>query len=250
MNSWDLLDRELTAWEGEHPTLWWRDDDAQRQTSELDRLNALSLKFSLPLQLAVIPQGACASLLDAFDANPDLWALQHGFSHRNHAPASERKCELGDHRPLVEVLAELSQGRERLRELLPDHFLPVLVPPWNRMAEAVAKSLPQQGFVGLSTLGPRTESSGESCGLRQVNVHVDLINWRKGRCFAGEEAVLAQLIEHLRARREGQVDATEPTGIMTHHLAHDEGCWNFCEQLFAFLHQRCFWLSAPQLFTP
>jgi hypothetical protein len=31
----------------------------------------------------------------------------------------------------------------------------------------------------------------------------------------------------LRLRRLGQADRTEPTGLMTHHLAHDRAAWDF-----------------------
>jgi hypothetical protein len=31
----------------------------------------------------------------------------------------------------------------------------------------------------------------------------------------------------LRLRRTGGADVTEPTGLMTHHLAHDRAAWDF-----------------------
>ena len=58
------------------------------------------------------------------------------------------------------------------------------------------------------------------------------MDWRGTRGFIGTRKVLADIVEHLAARREAMVDADEPTGILTHHLAHDEDCWRFMRMLF------------------
>ncbi|WP_210397700.1 polysaccharide deacetylase family protein [Motiliproteus sediminis] len=229
---WQALAEELALWgqQGRCATLWWRDDDAERQSPQLARLDQLSRDYQVPLALAVIPQGADSSLCPLLAANPLLIAYQHGVAHRNHAPQGARKCELGDDRPLAAMVAELIAGRERLAGLLGDRFEAVLVPPWNRLSESLLLQLDSAGFTGLSTLAPRRRRF-----IRQLNVHVDLIDWRRGRCFAGDDEVLGQLIAHLRARRSGAVDGGEATGIMSHHLAHDEGCWLFLRQLFDFI---------------
>ncbi|WP_207062761.1 polysaccharide deacetylase family protein [Motiliproteus sp. SC1-56] len=249
VSSWEALRDELSRWrdDGREVTLWWRDDDAERASPALARLNRLSLEHRVPLALAVIPDGADPSLAPLFADNPRLWALQHGFSHCSHARPGERKCELGDARPVGVVLDELQRGRRALAGLLGKRFLPVMVPPWNRLSDGVAEGLTGAGFSGLSTLGAR--NSAETFGLKRVNVHVDLIDWRGGRCFAGEETVLAQLLDHLRARRLGSADAAEPTGIMTHHLAHDAGCWRFMETLLSVLDgSAARWLGADEVF--
>ncbi|MEH6822991.1 MAG: polysaccharide deacetylase family protein [Motiliproteus sp.] len=248
---WTLLSAELQAWQerGATPTLWWRDDDAQRQTPALERLCQLSRHYSVPLSLAVIPAGAEPSLLPLFAVTPQLMALQHGYQHHNHARADQRKCELGDNRPLTEVVAELQRGGDQLRQLLGDRFAAVLVPPWNRYNLDLSEQLAGLGCIGLSTLGPRSQSCEH--GLRINNVHVDLINWRRGGCFAGDTAVLAQLVRHLKQRRLGEVDSEEASGLMTHHLAHDADCWQFCQRLFEFMADHPVrWLSARQCFDP
>ena len=249
MASWQALAQELSVWQelGRSPELWWRDDDAQKDSGALQRLNQLSLNYQIPLQLAVIPAGVEQSLLSAFESNQRLYGLQHGYSHRNHASADKRKCELGDDRSLNAVLAELLEGRNLLAELLGEAFTAALVPPWNRLTEALPPKLNQIGFIGLSTLGPRVSSP--IYGLAQVNVHVDLIDW-KNRAFAGEARVLSQFISHLSARRQGIVDPDEATGFMTHHLAHDDDCWAFCQKLFHFLQQYpVAWQSPEKLFS-
>lgn len=246
---WLALSDELQAWQDQQltPTLWWRDDDARQHSEALQRLCQLSQRFEIPLSLAVIPCGADRSLLPFFESTPDLSALLHGYQHISHAQAGQRNCELGDDRPVAQVLAELEQGLQKLRELLGDRFVEVLVPPWNRLTDDLIDRLMTIGVAGLSTLGPREQLN--RAGLRLNHVHIDLINWKQGRCFAGDRAVLGQLIEHLRQRRLGQVDADEATGLMSHHLAHDQGCWDFCEQLFEFLADRPVrWLTARQCF--
>ncbi|WP_421870067.1 polysaccharide deacetylase family protein [Motiliproteus sp.] len=249
--SWQLLADELGCWRAlaRTPTLWWRDDDAEQDSEALQRLCRLSRKFSIPLSLAVIPAGADESLKPLFQRTLGLQALQHGYSHQNHAPASKRKCELGDDRPLTDIVEQLSRGREHLTQLLGQAFVPALVPPWNRLSETLVDQLRPRHFVGLSTLGPR--QAAIVSGLRLNHVHIDLINWREGRRFAGDAQVLGQLINHLRQRRLAEVDPQEATGLMSHHLAHDEGCWDFLERLFRFLEdQPVRWLTGAELFDP
>jgi hypothetical protein len=68
-------------------------------------------------------------------------------------------------------------------------------------------------------------------GLLQVNCHVDPILWREGKRFSGPGVTLDRLRAHVAARREGQVDPLEPTGLLTHHRDMDPACWDFIEAL-------------------
>ena len=47
----------------------------------------------------------------------------------------------------------------------------------------------------------------------------------------GADALIAQTAGLLRDRREGRSDNTEPFGILTHHLVHDQDIWAFTEAL-------------------
>jgi hypothetical protein len=87
-------------------------------------------------------------------------------------------------------------------------------------------------------------------GPAQINVHIDIIDWRARR-FAGTEQVLNRIIANLEARRLGQIDASEPCGLMTHHLDHDPACWAFLEQLTRTLSatQQVSWIEGPSLLT-
>jgi hypothetical protein len=219
--SWRALRDEIALGraEGRRATFWWRDDDATAPSAALDRLLKLARAAGAPLALAAPPAEAEAGL-----GRLGVPLLQHGFAHRNHAPAGERKAEFGPHRPLAVMRAEVEAGRARMAALFGPAFRPVFVPPWNRIAAPLRAALPQLGFAGCSTFGPRGAPD-------EANVHCDLMRWRPQRRFAGDEVVLAQLTAHLAARREGAADSAEATGVMSHHLAHDEEAWAFLERL-------------------
>ncbi len=233
MTHWRALRAELDAWAeaGRCARLWWRDDDAVDPTPALDRLLDLAARNDLPLSLAVIPARASTALARRLDGTgPGIALLQHGYAHRNHAPPAEKKAELGAHRPETQVLDDLARGGKRMTELFGSDWLRVLVPPWNRIAAAHIPALPALGFRGLSADGARRTAQPVP-GLAQVNSHVDFMRWEQPRGFLGAAATLALLISQLRDRRTGAADATEPTGLLTHHLAHDQESWRHLEDL-------------------
>ena len=236
MNAWDALNRELELWRDldRRATLWWRDDDAVRPGPALDRLLELSRRHRAPLALAVIPAAAEAALARHLDGEPSTAVLQHGYAHRNHEPEGRKKCELGGARPEATLLAELARGRERLGTLFGARALPVLVPPWNRIAAGLLPALPGLGFRGLSTYTARAAAC-PAPGLLQVNCHLDPIRWKPARGFLGEDAALDLLCGHLAARREGRADPQEPSGLLTHHAVQDERLWRFLDRLLAAL---------------
>ena len=250
MSDWRDLEIELEHWKraGREVTLWWRDDDAVTMTPELERLLAVARPprgAPVPLCLAVIPRQADKSLAKFAEARPQLSILQHGYAHTNHAPGGEKKAELGAHRPAARILAELMEGQALLRALFPATLLPALVPPWNRIAPAVRSGLAAAGFIFISTYGPR-----DSGDRQAVNTHADIIEWHHGRGFVGTETALALIASHLAARRLGRADPDEPTGILTHHLVHDEGCWNFLTELVYRLSREAGvrWLAGTAIF--
>jgi len=248
---WTDLATELSHWQaaGLTATLWWRDDDAVSDTLALRRLSEVA---AAPVALAVIPaemQPDLPQLLAATDAAPGLFVLQHGFRHQNYEPAERKKAELGAARPAAAVLAELATGWVMLQRSFGARALPVLTPPWNRIDAAVVAGLPQAGFRGITTYLPRRQAEPVA-GLRQVNTHVDIIDWHGTRGFLGTEPVLDLLLRHLRARRQGAADITEPTGLLTHHLVHDAACWSFLQRLQDWLsrHPVIRWLPPAMVF--
>ena len=227
---WLALESELDAWRsaGRTATFWWRDDDAVAPGSALDRLLGMAGRHDVPAGLAVVPKHATQALADRLAAVATVGVLQHGWAHVNHADPGEKKMELGDHRPTPLVVDELSAGFDRLSTLFGFRFLPVLVPPWNRIGHGVRSRLAEVGFAGLSLFGARTHRLRN--GLVLANSHVDPIAWRRDRGFTGTDVALAALIGHLSDRRNGRADPDEATGLLTHHLVHDEATWAFLER--------------------
>ena len=250
-SAWARLDAELDAWHanGRQATLWCRDDDARRDGAALRRLLEIARVADVPVALAAIPAVMEPTFADAVTEFPEATVVQHGYAHRNHAPAGTRSCELGTHRAVAESVAELVTGRIRLARDFDSRFVAVLVPPWNRIDAEVVVRLPGAGFIGLSAFGPRASASPAS-GIDQVNTHVDLIAWRRGRSFIGVDAAIGRLIGHLQARRAGSADPAEPTGILTHHLDLADASWHFLAELFARTraHGAATWLDVRTVF--
>ena len=251
--AWAALTAELDRWAsaGRTATFWWRDDDAGEWTAPLDRLLSLRDAVDIDVALATVP----TRLDDAFRArmaeSSNVAVLQHGYSHHNFATEDERKIELDGSRPAEYVIADLAVGMQALAKV--SGFVPVLVPPWNRIAPHLVPLLPELGYRGLSGLGPRQRPNALA-GLRQNNVHIDPIDWR-GRHgprqqFIGTERAVTEAVEHLAARRSGTADGEEATGLMTHHLVQDDDTWRFIERFIAHTkaHPVAKWLAANDVF--
>jgi hypothetical protein len=252
--SWAPLEAELSAWResGRVATLWWRDDDAGDATPALRRLVALAQAHAVPLALATVPAWSTPALAAAVRAAGAIVdVLQHGYAHENYAPFGQKKFELGPERPAPIVVAELAQGWQILEGRFGPQFFPALVPPWNRMAPYLPPYLAELRYRGLSQFGPRARRQPVR-GLLQVNTHVDIVHW-KGPAprFAGEAKLVGEFVLHLSARRSGEADPEEPTGLLTHHAAHDEACWSFVETLFRRLagHAAVRWLAPSRVFA-
>ncbi len=238
MSTWRDLEQELDAWAEARrdASFWWRDDDAVAPSPALDRLLELAVRHDLPVTLAVIPARSTGALAERLAGAARATPVQHGFAHQNHAPPEEKKMELGPHRPAAVVCEELARGAAVMHALFGAGALPVLVPPWNRIEPTLIGILPELGYAGLSTHGPRP-APNRAGDLRRVNTHVDILRWKDPRGFRGEAETLAVLLGHLRARRTGEaggaLDPLEPTGLMSHHLVHDDAAWRFLDDLLA-----------------
>lgn len=239
---WLPLGLELNRWaqRGRRATFWLRDDDAVEPTGQLDRLLDLTSRFAVPLTLAVIPERTGAALARRLDHSPETLVALHGWSHRNHAPASEKKQELGPHRPADVVLAELRSGVRLLSRLHGERFVPLLVPPWNRIDPALISHLRGIGLSALSVFGP--EKPGP---ILSINSHVDLIDWKGTRGGRDPATLVGEIVARLR-----QISEAEATvGILCHHLDHDEQAWMFLDEMFerTTRHPACHWAAASEI---
>jgi hypothetical protein len=229
------LDQRARA--GAPVRLWLRDDDAVAPTTALDRLLDMTRAAAVPLTLAVIPAFSSTPLATRLQRLPLVSVAVHGWSHENHAAGGEKKQELGPQRPPATVWAELSRGLAHLRALHGAQVLPVVVPPWNRIAPEVAEGLPALGFRALSVFGKAQPSTA----LRVVNTHVDLIDWKGTRGGRPEADLVAELLPRVQQGHD--------TGLLTHHLVHDAAAWTFMERLFAVTsgHPGCRWVSLKEM---
>ncbi|MFC3227290.1 hypothetical protein ACFOGJ_08625 [Marinibaculum pumilum] len=246
--TWSALDQELARWAaaGQVATFWWRDDDAGTATPALTRLLDLTTAHGVVPLLATVPDWAEPSLPDLL-AGHAAAAAQHGVAHRDRSGGAGKKTELLDGLPDLENA--LRDGRVRLEALLGPRLLSVLVPPWNRIGPVLRGRLGPLGYRGLSAYKPR--AAAREGAVTVVNCHCDPVAWHEGRVFAGEAAALGQVVAHLRDRRQGRVDADEPTGILTHHAVHDSETWRFLEGLAdrLALHPAASWQDPRQLFA-
>lgn len=232
-----VLDRR--AAENRPAALWLRDDDAVEPTDPLARFLALTSARSVPVTLAVIPEESGVALEAYLDGFEGIEIALHGWSHRNYAPAGEKKQELGGHRPAALVLAELSSGFAKLSALHGERMLPMLVPPWNRIAPALLPSLPGIGISCLSVFGPE-----KARGIAELNTHVDVMDWHGTRGGRPADILHAEIAARIDSMGDGQA-----MGLLTHHLVHDAAVDDFLEGLFALTagHPGCRWLPASAL---
>ena len=242
------LDAHLS--DGLTAELWWRDDNAVAPTVELDRLIALSNRHGVPCGLAANPADAGEPLRKAVSDAAHVWVLQHGVTHADRAPGGIEDGEPDIHRPKSEVFEELRQGMLKFNQLFKVRFIPVLAPPWGHLDPALLAYLPVMGFRGLSSVhhDQRSVPPGD---LRVADVYCDVLDWSdpKNPRFAGTEACVAALVEHLRNKRTGKADATEPTGLRTHHRDMDQDAWTFMGVLLDLTvgHPATRWMSPAQI---
>ena len=253
MDIFKNLIAELDTWAGiDQPVaFWWRDDDAEEPSVALDKLMRVSDGHGVQCGLAAIPARAGEPLRKAVTDAGQLWVLQHGYAHVNHAKGSGRAWELGLDRPISVILDELRDGMGKFNQLFKERFVPVLVPPWNRMSPELMPYLPVMGYRGVSGLYRRQRPIPPG-DLRVADCHCDVLHWKdkeNGPCFAGAQKCVTLLTEHLCSKRTGAVDPDEPTCVLTHHLDMDDAAWEFVEQLFTITaaHPAATWMSPADI---
>ena len=246
---WARLERALAAVRtacGRPARLWLRDDDAVSPSPALDRLFSIADAVGVPVLLAVIPVRAKPALAEALRARPDVAVLQHGFAHVDHAAPGEKSREFGADRPLAVMAAEIAEGRRRLENFA--GFVSIFVPPWNRVASALAADLPALGFPILSGYTNRHEPEPIG-GVVTLNTHLDPVAWHAGRGLGDTSELLGKLSARLERQADGHLDPAAPIGLLTHHLVHDEETFAFVDELLQFLARDdlTHWLSGAML---
>ncbi|MEM5529201.1 hypothetical protein WN093_10275 [Gammaproteobacteria bacterium AS21] len=245
MDIWQKFDSELTLWQ-QPIKFWWRDDDAIADSDALQTMLTMAHDYAIAVHLAVIPNKLQDSLNVIKNAQHKAlsFVLQHGVEHKSFALADQRKIELGGSQNSEQLVNKLALGRQRLQQVFDEQYLDILVPPWNRISDDIVTALPEIGYRQLSVLGGAKLVETDF----HLNVHIDIINWKQ-RVFAGEDVILNNIIDHLRNKRLGIDKSQKPCGLMTHHLDHDQQCWQFLTKFFSTCqqHRNIQWLSGNEL---
>ncbi len=205
---------------------WWRDDDAGWDHPRLATLLGLAHTRAAPLGLAIVPEWLKQSCAERVRGAETCTILQHGIAHADHAAGQAKKIELGGAADRERLRQDLAMGRDRLAAKFGDQFLPLLVPPWNRIAPDLVPALPALGYTGLSVYGRRA-SAEPLPGLRLLNTHLDLIDWRDG----SRPLTMDDVVERLVTLIGSGLD--EPIGILSHHLVMDAAAFATLDRLLA-----------------
>lgn len=223
--------------------IWWRDDDAGRDCARLDALLALAGQSRRKLTLAVVPAWLEPEVAAKIAAS-DVLVLQHGWAHADHAADGSRQIELGGTLTAAACRDQLAGGKAILQRAFGDRFLPVLVPPWNRIDGYCLEIAAELGYTAVSTFAD--DALALDHGLAQVNTHVDLIDWQHGRRMKPLAELSAEIDRLVSDPALGTL------GVMSHHLDMTPADLTALEQLFRHVDsfERCRWASLGELFPP
>jgi len=223
--------------------LWWRDDDAGRYSAKLEELIDLAASARRPLGLAVVPEWLDAKTVSRVLATPELFVLQHGWGHVDHALPDGKSIELGGAIHTKTCRAELERGKVLLEAAFDARSLPVLVPPWNRIDDRIMASLADLGFSAVSTFAD--DRRGLDHHLVHANTHVDLIDWRHGRRMKRLDVLVGEVTKLLAQ------SSTRMIGILSHHLEMSVDDLSRLQQLLEHLDglPTCRWTSPMELFS-
>jgi hypothetical protein len=248
---WKEVLQELDRWYdlGLKATFWIRDDDACEITEQLNRLQTIARRHHTSIALAVIPGKLHANLSHYLKEHADaFYPMCHGWKHINYG-ARNKPGEFGRDRPNALLIADATSAFAVFCEYFKTSNV-IFVPPFNCISPSLVKALPGIGFSGISvgpgmlerkllSLDSRLRWSPvvripASSGIRRLNVHVDLIDWRAATAREGK-LIARDIARQLRFRRRGFVAAGNPIGLLTHHLAHNDKIWQTCDDVLDML---------------
>ena len=249
---WDILNQELDQWQkdGRTAIFWWRDDGAGKLNNQLDRLLKLRKKLDISIALSAIPTLVDNLFWSRLSHEESIEILQNGYSHYNFADTYEAKTELNGTRPIEHILADLAVGMQKRAQH--PKALPVLVPPWNHIAPQLIPLLPEIGYCGLSSLGPRPSPMLPPT-LKQNNVHISPfgnLNNKDTHTFLGTQLSISKAIINLKDTRTKKNNGRDIIGLLSQHDIQDEDTWVFIEKFITYTkyHQAVKWTSASDVF--
>ncbi len=209
-----------------HPqaTVFFRADDIAIPSAKQNRLLELFASHNTPLCAAVVPAwiNLCRweDICHRIQGKHHLFAWhQHGWIHRNHQSVG-KKQEFGHGASYEQKRRAVVHGRNKLRAILGEHFLPVFTPPWNRLDLTTLHILKEHGFLAISRY--RDDKLSSLPGLPDLFVNVDLHTRKEGSAKAEWHGLLAELDQAL---------ASGVAGLMLHHQCMNEAAFAFLEGL-------------------
>ena len=205
-------------------TVFFRADDIGVPGGNCRSMLSLFRERGVPLHLAVTPAWltpARWATLRGWAGADDLWCWhQHGWRHQNHQ-SSGKKGEFGADRTEEALRADLTKGRDKLRDILGGAFAPVFTPPWNRFDPRVGPILIELGFTAVSRSAGADKKVPLPEGLPDVPINVDLHT----RTEQDPEQGLALLVREFE-----EAAASGTVGVMLHHQRMNHAAFAFLDQ--------------------
>ena len=117
-------------------------------------------------------------------------------------------------------------------------------PPAERHDPRVVRRRPESAGYGKHDREPQPVA-----GLARLDTHIDPVDWHAGRGLHPPPALLAKLAERVERLAGFPPGPAAPTGILTHHLVHDDATFAFVDALLHFLARGGLtrWLSGAML---
>jgi hypothetical protein len=205
--------------------IYFRADDVAVPGRAFYRMMELFSHYRAPLSLAVVPawltQERWNSIQNRGVRTSALWCWhQHGWCHVNHETTG-KKQEFGSARLYSELKHDLLKGKQRLENILGNHFYPVFTPPWNRCNLKTLTLLKECRYLAVSrNCGALPASSGGN--LPDLCIDVDLHTRKDKDPVSGWNRLFETLEKDISSGR---------CGIMLHHQKMNTVAFDFLEIL-------------------
>jgi len=209
--------------------IYFRADDVAVPGGAFCRMMELFSHYRIPLSLAVVPAWLTRERWNAIQNTGGrsslLWCWhQHGWRHVNHETTG-KKQEFGSARLSSEIKHDLLKGRQRLENILGNHFYPVFTPPWNRCSLKTLALLEECRYLAVSrNCGAVPVPPGGQ--LPDLCVDVDLHTRKDRDPASGWDRLFEGLVKDISSGR---------CGIMLHHQKMNAVAFDFLEMLLKVL---------------
>lgn len=204
--------------------IYFRADDVAVPGRPFSRMMELFSHYRAPLSLAVVPAWITPerwnSLQNTGVRSSALWCWhQHGWRHVNHETTGKNQ-EFGSARLYFELKHDLLKGKQRLENILGNHFYPVFTPPWNRCNLKTLVLLKECRYLAVSRNWGALPASPEK--LPDLCVDVDLHTRKDKDPVSGWDRLFKVLGKDISSGR---------CGIMLHHQKMNAVAFDFLEIL-------------------